>query len=233
MDAIKDLPINVVDLAVLAVLLISAVFAYARGLIHEILSIGGWIGAIFATIYGYPYIQPFARKLIPIQLVADLAAGVLFFVVTLFTFSLIIRGISKHVQESSLNILDRSLGFLFGLARGAVIICLVYMGIEFLMSPAEQPKWVTGAKSMPLILKGADAIRAVIPEDVEKTLRSAVPGADKDKGKATSPLPLNEKDLMKRLLTPPAKSEEPAKGGAYNQKQRTDMERLIENSTGK
>ncbi|MGA0394649.1 MAG: CvpA family protein, partial [Rhodospirillales bacterium] len=59
-----SLPVNATDLVIFVVLLISALLAFARGFVHELLSIVGWIGAIFATIYGYPYLKPFARDLI-------------------------------------------------------------------------------------------------------------------------------------------------------------------------
>ena len=64
--------VNMVDIGVIAVLLISALLAYARGLVHEVLALAAWIGAIFATLYGFPFLQPYARKLTTIDIVADL-----------------------------------------------------------------------------------------------------------------------------------------------------------------
>lgn len=230
METLKDLPVNVVDLAVLAVLLISAVFAYARGFMHEVLSIGGWIGAIFATIYGFPHVQPYARDLIPIQLAADLAAGVAVFVFTLFSLSFIIRAIAKHIQQSSLNVLDRSLGFLFGLVRGAIIVCLIYLGLEFLMTPEDQPKWLREAKSMPLVLRGSDALRALIPEDIEDKLKDAAPSGFS--GSMPS-IPKSEGEAIKRMFTPPPESQKAQPEDAYGSKERATMDRAIENATGR
>ncbi|MEQ8227938.1 MAG: CvpA family protein [Rhodospirillales bacterium] len=230
METLKDLPVNVVDLAVLAVLLISAVFAYARGFMHEVLSIGGWIGAIFATIYGFPHVQPYARDLIPIQLAADLAAGVVVFVFTLFSLSFIIRAIAKHIQQSSLNVLDRSLGFLFGLVRGAIIVCLIYLGLEFLMTPEDQPKWLREAKSMPLVLRGSDALRALIPEDIEDKLKDAAPSGFS--GPMPS-IPKSEGEAIKRMFTPPPESQKAQPEDAYGSKERATMDRAIENATGR
>ncbi|MEK9671016.1 MAG: CvpA family protein [Rhodospirillaceae bacterium] len=224
MEALSDLPVNVVDLVVLTVLLISAIFAYARGFIHEVLSIGGWIGAIFATLHGFRYAQPYARDLIPIQLAADLAAGVAIFIFTLLSLSIIIRWISRHIQQSSLNVLDRSLGFLFGLLRGAIIICVAYLGLEFLMSPAEQPKWVKEAKSMPLVIQGADAIRALIPDDLGGKIKAATP-------KGLPSVPLSKDEALKKMLAPkPATPERANPDGAYSDKERTDINRAIENA---
>lgn len=231
METLKDLPVNVVDLAVLAVLLISAVFAYARGFIHEVLSIGGWIGAIFATVYGFPHAQPYARELITFHtLLADMIAGIVIFVVTLFSLSLIIRTIAKHIQQSSLNVLDRSLGFLFGLLRGAVIVCLVYMGLEFLMTPEDQPKWLREAKSMPLVLRGSDALRALIPEDIEEKLKKAAPSG---MPKQLPSLPKSEGEAIKRMFTPPPEGSSTQPESAYGAKERATMDRAIENATGR
>tara|TARA_R110002073_G_scaffold68021_7_gene168950 strand:+ start:138 stop:836 length:699 start_codon:yes stop_codon:yes gene_type:complete len=229
METLKELPVNVVDLAVLAVLLVSAVFAYARGFMHEILSIGGWIGAIFATIYGFPHVQPYARDLIPIQLAADLAAGVVVFVFTLFSLSFIIRAIARHIQQSSLNVFDRSLGFLFGLVRGGLIVCLIYLGIEFLMTPEEQPKWIREAKSMPLILRGSDTLRGLIPDNLESKLKDAAPSGFS--GRMPS-LPKTEGEAIKRLFTPPADGGKTSPKDAYGSKERAVMDRAIENATG-
>ena len=226
-----DLPVNVVDLAVLAVLLISAVFAYARGFIHEVLSIGGWIGAIFATIYGFPYAQPHFRGFIPIQLAADLATGVAIFVVTLFGLSIVIRAISRHIQESSLNVLDRSLGFLFGLLRGAVIVCLAYLGVEFLMAPDEQPKWMRDAKSMPLVQQGADALRGLIPDNLDSRIKSATPSSI---GRSLPHLPKSQEEAVQKLLAPPPApaGDTSARDGAYGAKERQGMDRAIDGATG-
>ena len=70
-----SLPVNITDIGVGVVLVVSALLAYMRGFVHEVLAVGGWIGAIFATIYGFSYVKPFARDLIDLQWAADLSAG--------------------------------------------------------------------------------------------------------------------------------------------------------------
>jgi len=209
--------INAVDVAVVLVLLVSGALAYARGFVHETLAVGGWVGAIFATIYGYPYVQPYARQFIPVELIADIAAGVVIFVVTLVVLSLVTRAISSRVKESALNVLDRSLGFLFGIARGAILVCVAYIGLELLIPREEQPEWVTSARTLPLVIEGAAAISALLPEDA----RIEVPDVDTD----------TVEGIMK-LVQPGTKSAEPKEGedGAYTDTEREGIEQLIENS---
>ena len=115
-----NLPFSTADISVVVILLVSAVLAYARGFVHEVLAVTAWIGAAFATIYALPYLQPLSRdllkpepgllfELVPLETVVDIATGVVVFVVTLVTLSAISRAISRRIRESTLNLLDRSL----------------------------------------------------------------------------------------------------------------------------
>lgn len=214
MESIESLPINIIDIGVILVLLISGVLAYARGLVHEVLSVGGWIGAAFATIFFYPVIQPMARQFIPVDLAADLSAGVVIFIVTLVILSLATRALSSRVKESALNVLDRSLGFLFGLARGALLVCVAYLGLEFLVPRDEQPEWITSAKTMPVIVEGAAALLELIPDNTSIELPKI------DTNSATQ-------DIIK-LVAPTTSSGEETETDGYSETERQEMERLLE-----
>lgn len=214
MDSLEGLPINIIDIGVILVLLISGVLAYARGLVHEVLSIGGWVGAALATIFFYPVIQPLARDFIPVDLAADLSAGVTIFIVTLVILSLATRALSSRVKESALNVLDRSLGFLFGLARGALLVCVAYLGLEFLVPKSEQPEWITSAKTMPVIVEGAAALVELIPDNTNIEL----PKLDTDGA---------TQDIIK-LVAPTPSSGKTTDSDGYSDTERQEMERLIE-----
>jgi membrane protein required for colicin V production len=214
-----NLPVNIADIAVGAVLLISALFAYLRGFVHELLSVVGWIGAIVATIYGLPYLKPFIAQFISADMAPDLIGGTVIFVLTLAILSVITRIIAKSVQDSALNILDRSLGFLFGLARGAVLVCLAYIGVEWMIEPKEQPHWLVSARSMPLILTGADMLTSLVPEDMNGP---AKPRPNDSQRK------IDAQRAVDMIIAPqPRGAEKPSREG-YGGQERRDMERLIE-----
>ncbi|MBT3360741.1 MAG: CvpA family protein [Rhodospirillales bacterium] len=218
-----SLPINITDIAVVVVVLISALLAYARGFVHEVLSVLGWIGAVFATIHGLPYAKPYARELIPVELIADLAAGVTVFVVTLILLSFVTRGVAKMVKASALNFLDRSLGFLFGIVRGGVIICIMYIGLSWMVTPADQPSWVQNARSMDLIRPGADVLRALVPEDTAQAGSKAAKNVQKK-----AEIVIETQKVFRDMMT--IRPETPKGSGAdgYNSGERSEMERLIE-----
>jgi len=157
-------PVNVTDLAILAVVLISGLFAFVRGFVHELLSIGAWIGAALVTLIALPMLLPFARQIISIQIAADIAAGVALFLIVLIALSIITHWLARRVRESSLGPLDRSLGLVFGLARGALIVCIAWIALLWAMPPRDHPDWITEARARPLVEQGADLLVSMLPE---------------------------------------------------------------------
>ena len=234
MDNPSDLPIvNALDIGIIVLLLLSGFLAYARGLVHEVLSVAGWIGAIFATIYGFPLLKPFARKVTEIEIAADFGAGVVIFIVSLVLLSLVTRRISKKVKDSPLNAVDRSLGFLFGLLRGALIAVIAYIGLGMVYPEDDQPEWVLEARSMELIRPGAAMLTELIPESFtisgdEKEAESDKKG---DKGVKKKDRPRDSSDkrrVVQDLLAPKPKSKNGGDVLGYGQKERQQMEQLHE-----
>lgn len=165
------------DWAALAVVLVSAVVALARGFVREVLSIVGWVGAILGTMHAFPFAQQIARKYIEIQAIADIVSGVVLFVAILVALTMISSAISKRVQASSINALDRSLGLLFGLVRGAALICLAYLLYSVALPVKEQPDYIRGAKLIGLVATGADWLYQLAPAEVRRKGQSTIKDA--------------------------------------------------------
>jgi len=225
MDNLADFPINVFDAGVVAVLLVSGLLAYARGFVHEVFAIAGWIGAIAATFYGFPYARPYLRQIIQTEVLADLAAGALIFLFALVFLSVLTRSISQRVKDSALNALDRALGFLFGLLRGALIVVVAYIGLELLVLKKEQPEWVRTARSMQLIEPGAQFLIAHLPEKYA-TKKDKAKKSLKDKAGEL----MDSGKVVRDLISPAPKAGEPKKREGYGERERQDMERLIGNT---
>ena len=220
-----DLPINFIDIAVLAVLLLSAALAFMRGCVHEVLSVGAWIGAGLATLYGFERAQPFARQVIAIDLLADIAAGVVIFVVTLIVLSIVSRIFSNRVRESSLGALDRSLGLVFGLARGVLLVAVAWMLMTWaLPNPDERPSYLREAKSARLVAASATALENVLPASLRSQGRSAA-----DEAKQGAQDAQRAKDAYDALSQPKTEAQDPKGEPGYNEEQRQDLNRLIEN----
>lgn len=189
---------NAFDLVVFAVVALSGVFALVRGLVREVLSIVSWVGAVFATLYGFAWLRPFADRFVSPPWLADGLTALGLFVVTLIVLGLFATMISRAVRRTSASALDRSLGFLFGLARGAVIVCIAWIALEWAVPPPE-PVWLRGAHTLPLVQRGADLLMGMVPGHA----RAARPN---------------------RAAATPEKQP----GTGYNDSERRDMNRLIQ-----
>jgi membrane protein required for colicin V production len=215
----EGLPFNFADVAVLAVLLVSGIFAFIRGFVHEALAVVAWIGAALATVHGNDYVIPLARKLTTMQTVADIGSGVLIFLVVLIALTVLTRYLSRRVQASALSTLDRSLGLVFGILRGAVLICIAWLIVSWALPRRDLPEAVIEARSLPLVDQGKDLLLALVPADMRPR---AAPANGTPEPDATQ--------SFEQLVRPPAKATGPDDTSGYNDEQRKDMERLIESS---
>jgi membrane protein required for colicin V production len=189
--------VSLADIAVVAILAISALFAFWRGLVREVLSVAAWVGAGVATYFGLPLLRPFTRQYIELAIVADVVTGLAIFLVVLVICSIISHLLSRGVRASALGALDRSLGLLFGLARGALLVCVLFLLIDWWFPADQRPVWVTEAKSLPAVAKGADMLKSLerfFPEEFGNRGSEVVDSARKqveqavELGKATGVL---------------------------------------------
>ena len=171
------MPISPLDGILLVVMLISAVLAMIRGFVREVLSIASWVIAAIAALTLYGYVQPFAKQYISNDMVALAASGAAVFLVTLVIVSYITMRISDFVLDSRIGALDRSLGFVFGAARGLLLMVVAMLFFTWLIPVDRQPDWIAGAKSRPLLLSLGDELISALPDDPEQTLMEEINAA--------------------------------------------------------
>jgi len=159
-----SIPINFVDAAVIGITLLSGILALFRGFTREAMQVGSWALAFVATAFLLPIAKPFALEITGSPVMATPAAAGVIFLGTLIVCSLITGQIAGAVRKSQLSMLDRSLGFGFGLVRGGLLVCLIYIGLLLISEPKQVEKTVAKAKSGQLIQMGADGLLSVLPE---------------------------------------------------------------------
>ncbi len=120
------MPITILDLVLLAVMLISGLLAMVRGFMREILSIAAWGAAALVTLYSFSKLLPTAKAYFNNDTIASIVVIAGVFVGTLIVVSVITVRISDMILDSRIGALDRTLGFLFGLARGLLIVVVAY-----------------------------------------------------------------------------------------------------------
>jgi membrane protein required for colicin V production len=159
---------NALDLIVIGGIALSALFAFARGFVREVLSIGAWAGAAVATLYGLPYARPFASRFISVPTFADIAAAVAVFVISLVILSFLTSMISGRVKDSALSAVDRALGLAFGVARGAVVACLCFIALSWAVQEQDWPQWLRDARTRPFLAEGADMLKSLVPSEARR-----------------------------------------------------------------
>ncbi|MDX1785533.1 CvpA family protein [Roseovarius sp. ZX-A-9] len=128
---------TIIDGVVALVIVLSALLAYSRGFVREALAIAGWIVAGIVAFIFAPQVEPLVKE-IPVvgEFIADscelsmIGAFALVFAVALIVASLITPLFSSLVQRSALGGLDQGIGFLFGVARGILLVAIAYFVYE-------------------------------------------------------------------------------------------------------
>jgi len=168
-----------VDLVVLAVIAVSALLAFSRGLVREVLGLAAWVGAVFVAIWALPLVRPrFEQWFGPNSPWTDPAAFGAVFIVSLIVLMIISRWASAMVRASPIGGLDRTLGALFGLARGAALVILAYIIAGMVVQVDRWPDAVLQARSLPLVYQGARWTVERIPADHRPQLYAPPPGRE-------------------------------------------------------
>lgn len=156
--------LTLLDLIVIAVTLFSALLAMVRGFSREVLAVASWAAAALAAFLLYKSVLPLVQPYIDSETVATIAAAGIVFVVVLIVVSLITMKIADFIIDSRIGALDRALGFVFGAARGVLLLVVAMLFFNWLVAE-NQPEWVAGAKSKPWLESLGQQLIAALPED--------------------------------------------------------------------
>ena len=154
-----------VDFVALGVVAVSGVLALARGFVREVLGLGAWAGAAAFAYWGMPLARPQFERWISPEWVGVVTAATLF-IGSLLVLMLVSGWIGGIVRASALGGLDRTLGLVFGLARGALLIMFAYIAVGMVIPIEQWPGAVLGARSLPWTYDGAAWIVNRLPPDL-------------------------------------------------------------------
>ncbi|MEM7464617.1 MAG: CvpA family protein [Pseudomonadota bacterium] len=165
--------ITLFDGLLIGLMLVSGILAMIRGFSREILSVGSWIAAAFVAFFFYPYLSPmvgeYTIQISASKTLADIGAAAIIFVITLIVVSVITMKIADFVIDSRIGALDRTLGFVFGAVRGALLVVVALLFYNWLM-PENQWPWIANAKSKPVLESIGDSIVQLLPDDPERSI---------------------------------------------------------------
>src|SRR6201991_2806348 len=203
------MPITLLDLILLGVMLIPGLLALVRGFMREILSIAAWGAAALVTLYAFAKLLPTAKTYFNNDTVASIVEVAGTFIGTLIVVCGITVRISDMILDSRIGALDRTLGFLFGLGRGLLIVVVAYQFFVWLVPDKQRPDWVTGAKSRTMLDSTGDWLKGLLPDDPENTILKRFKKNKPDDEQTDEPAP-------------------PATGDGYSKPARYSLKKLIE-----
>lgn len=182
---------TIIDGIVAAVIILSAILAYARGFVRESLAIMGWIGAAILAFIFAPSVRPMVAQIPGLNKfladsceLATIAGFAAVFALALVLFSILTPLFSSVVQRSALGGVDQGMGFLFGVARGILLVAVAFIVYDRVMS-TQPVEMVDNSRSAQVFDRMRGQMDQQIPQDApswvvnryEQLVRScALPG---------------------------------------------------------
>jgi membrane protein required for colicin V production len=220
--AVTPYALHVIDVVAFGIIATSAIVASFRGFTREFFGVGAWIAGLFAGAYGTRATFDFWKEFLQNELLANITGFVVFFILTLTFCMVISQKVVQRLGDSPLNILDRSTGFLFGFARGMVILGLCYLVISsFAKTDEDLPSWAKQSRFLPQIQQTAKLLVTMMPYDEKPK-----------KGKDGQPIDSNanpdEETLSQESSDNGDQPGETEKEPTYNGAQRNEMDQLVD-----
>ena len=138
------------DVIILVLILISALFAFFRGFSLELLSISVWVISFFGSYaYGNNLVN-FFNKIINNILISTGISYTVVFLIIFVIFSFFTRKFSIYIKDSYVGLIDKSLGFIFGILRGYVIVGLCFFLFDYFYN-GKRLEFIDNSKIIPVI----------------------------------------------------------------------------------
>jgi membrane protein required for colicin V production len=215
------MPFQLLDLILIGIMLISALLAMMRGFTREVLSLLAWGAAAVAAFFAIrsETLVNLAKQYLEPEIVAKIAVAGGVFLVVLVIVSLISVKIADFVLDSAAGAFDRSLGFVYGLARGLVLVAIAYLFYGWLMPVERQEDWVKNAQTLPYIKSTGELILSFVPPDIAETLtNTAILG--NPEGQTTKP------------ADPGSAADQPEGSEGYKKTETNGLDQLIQGTQG-
>jgi membrane protein required for colicin V production len=169
------MPFQLLDIILAGIMIISGMLALMRGFTREVLSLVAWLAAAIAAYFALksPQLLELASKYVQPEIVAKITVAGVAFLLVLVIVSLISVKLADFVLDSAAGAFDRTLGFVYGLARGLVLVVIAYLFYGWLTPLDRQEGWIKDARSLPIIKGTGEIILSFVPPDIAEMLSNA------------------------------------------------------------
>lgn len=215
------------DAVLLGIMLISGLLALMRGFTREVLSILSWVGGAIAAWFLYPVLKETARAYFPPddKYVADIVLVAVVFLVVLIVIYVITMRLSDWILDSGVGVLDRTLGFLFGLGRGLLLVVVAYLFFVWWAPKENHPEGMRNARALPIVDETAEIIISYMPTEIAEVLFEKIQGPGETDSQGDQP-PAAEENPGNNDAS---QTDTPSQDG-YNGNERSGLNQLLEST---
>ena len=168
---------NYFDLISAGIIVASAIFAYARGIVREVTSIAVWVVSAIIAYIAAPSALPFVGQ-IPVlgEFLKDscqlsvIAAFTIAFSVTLIILTIAAAALVRVASLPAVNAINQGVGIIFGVLRGALVIVIILVANDVLFATEQTPTTVSESRSAELLHGAKVAVLQLIPADTPEWL---------------------------------------------------------------
>ena len=157
-----------VDLIIIAIIIISALISLVRGFVKESISLASWILAGFIALRYFPPLADLLEPYIESPTIRNATGFAILFVTSLIIGAIINYMASQAVSKTGLTGTDKSLGVVFGAARGMLIVTMLVLLAGLTPMPSEP--WWNDSAMIEFFTDMANWIKDVMPQDVASRL---------------------------------------------------------------
>ncbi|MBQ0013039.1 MAG: CvpA family protein [Proteobacteria bacterium] len=174
--------LTILDYIYVGVIILSTVWATVRGGVYETISTLAWVVAAVAARFVSPWLDGLLQSWFKLSesTVGTLVASyfIVFFVILLLT-GIVNSKLRDRIQRSVLNVTDKTLGVIFGIIRGIVLMGgLYWLSLWYYSDTPQLPSWVENARTRPIMQMTAVKIdQWFVPGAENKLLQRDVAGS--------------------------------------------------------
>jgi membrane protein required for colicin V production len=221
------MPFQLLDLILIGIMIISGLLALMRGFTREVLSLVAWGVAALAALGSIlsPELLAMAQQYLQPEIVAKIALAGGVFLIVLLIMSLISVRIADWVLDSAAGAFDRTLGFVYGVARGLLLVVIAYLFYIWLVPKERHEDWIRTARLLPVVEEVGTVILSFLPSDIADVLRGKTYISNQQPASTTTQ---GSDEPNVQIQAPTVEQEE----NGYQAGQQRNLNQLIEGTQG-
>jgi membrane protein required for colicin V production len=155
--------VNIADLIIVLVLLVSVTQAAISGFFQEAFAIAGAVFGYIVAAWQYQRLAGYMAAYVSSRWLAEIVAFLLIFCLVLILAGILGRTVRWLLKEVGLSGIDRFMGALLGLVRGSLLVAIVLLSVTAF---TPNSRWLQGSGLAPYFLVVGRAAIWVAPSEL-------------------------------------------------------------------